>query len=721
MRHFVRPTSNIAYLMTFNSYFQIQKVGQSQQHLIPLKRQGVTKLYSSYSASYTFPFINGGSNYDTPVIQALDLPHFMAFSQTTKTLTINTTNIDYSEMDSVIGEYQVKFYLNTNEIASAQEYYPNLNIVNNFNKNINVKVIILDQSPSIYPQVESGDEVLYLNFTEPYLLGNTRTLSRMPTNYQLSIPIVSQLTKTQIVQEAGTAVTSSTSTVMGISTLLQILQQNSQINLNRGASLAFLWSLINAVQLYEFMPLAQVNTPLFVHDMIGRFTISRFDFIPKSTFFDLYFNTKYSYDLKLFGIETYLPVYFSCLITIKGALTMNNFEIVSLVFAIIFWIIYTGFLIFSWIFLTTKYKDLPKHSPKYQYYKSRYNSYYSEIKMTSLANILYYPAFLTHRTIIAYMLVFVTYSFYAQLSIFLVSQLSMLLYLIIFRPFRLAINNFIEIFNESCVLISIPFLFLIQYYQNDGDQVLIFGWGFTSILILNVGINVINAFYQSINKQVILICRKYGKCFKINGKVNPFVKYFQQQTERGGLNDGLETQERNKKQIHFIIPSDLEDSTKQQFESTTQILKSQQDKPEKKNYKNNSLEKSFGKDGKGINKQQVQTYSTMIRYDKNDKLKVIVQDSQELEINSNQHRYREQNPTGQSLNNSLKKSLDPMILNKVSVLSNADQSNLNSSRSSRYGRDRLYSFQQQYRQEQAELTSQRSVKKSPSQKKKVNN
>ena len=43
--------------------------------------------------------------------------------------------------------------------------------------------------------------------------------------------------------------------------------------------MSFLWSLINAVQLYEFMPMAQVNTPAFVFTWINQFTVNRLDFL----------------------------------------------------------------------------------------------------------------------------------------------------------------------------------------------------------------------------------------------------------------------------------------------------------------------------------------------------------------------------------------------------------------------------------------------------------
>ena len=47
--------------------------------------------------------------------------------------------------------------------------------------------------------------------------------------------------------------------------------------------------------MYEFMPLAQVNTPEFVYALILKFSIAKFDFVPKEAFFVAYFNTSECY------------------------------------------------------------------------------------------------------------------------------------------------------------------------------------------------------------------------------------------------------------------------------------------------------------------------------------------------------------------------------------------------------------------------------------------
>jgi len=72
----------------------------------------------------------------------------------------------------------------------------------------------------------------------------------------------------------------------------------------------------------------------------------------------------------------------------------------------------------------------------------------------------------------------------------------MIMYLVIWRPFKHGYQNWLEIFNESCVLASIPMLFCFSYYQNDTYLIIIFGWVFSGILMLNVGVNVIFAFYM---------------------------------------------------------------------------------------------------------------------------------------------------------------------------------------------------------------------------------
>ena len=81
-------------------------------------------------------------------------------------------------------------------------------------------------------------------------------------------------------------------------------------------------------------------------------------------------------------------------------------------------------------------------------------------------------------------------------------------------------DNYKEIFNESCVLISMPSLFGFAIFPDDGDKLVLFGWAFIAILVVNVAVNVIYAFYYSVIEKLISYLKKKGffkmycKCFE---------------------------------------------------------------------------------------------------------------------------------------------------------------------------------------------------------------
>ena len=180
---------------------------------------------------------------------------------------------------------------------------------------------------------------------------------------------------------------------------------------------------------------------------------------------------EYRYNLFIrFFIESYLPVLTSCLIVLKGSTVANKFELSSICFAGGFWLLYETAMLWTVIFLIRKYdrikealsiqnkkkessdeedNDENRHTTDEEGNKvkakadakpfdiktkifplERYNSFFEELKHQNQSQILYFPVFLTHRTVIAYLLIFGNYSYMIQLPIFVISQLSMLLYLV---------------------------------------------------------------------------------------------------------------------------------------------------------------------------------------------------------------------------------------------------------------------------------------------------
>lgn len=124
-----------------------------------------------------------------------------------------------------------------------------------------------------------------------------------------------------------------------------------------------------------------------------------------------------------FFIETYMGIIVTCLITFIVHLTGDMAWNSSLASAIIFYLAYTGGFAFCWFLMVFKYDELPADSPNHLWYKERFSSFYSELNLERKVNGLYHPVMLTHRTVIAYTLIFVTYSYQAQIALMLASQI----------------------------------------------------------------------------------------------------------------------------------------------------------------------------------------------------------------------------------------------------------------------------------------------------------
>lgn len=73
----------------------------------------------------------------------------------------------------------------------------------------------------------------------------------------------------------------------------------------------------------------------------------------------------------------------------------------------------------------------------------------------------------------------------------------MWLYLVVFRPFKEKSKNYLEIFNETCILCSACLLFGFSQINDDPLSHVSFGWAFVSILCFNVGVNVIKGLAES--------------------------------------------------------------------------------------------------------------------------------------------------------------------------------------------------------------------------------
>ena len=87
----------------------------------------------------------------------------------------------------------------------------------------------------------------------------------------------------------------------------------------------------------------------------------------------------------------------------------------------------------------------------------------------------------------------------------------MTIYLVIFKPFKERNKNYLEIFNESCILLSAFMLFGFSNLNSNQVSQVKFAWAFCAILFFNVVANVLKGLIDSFIKISRIIREKILK------------------------------------------------------------------------------------------------------------------------------------------------------------------------------------------------------------------
>lgn len=94
----------------------------------------------------------------------------------------------------------------------------------------------------------------------------------------------------------------------------------------------------------------------------------------------------------------------------------------------------------------------------------------------------------------------------------------MMLFLVVFKPFRSAKKNYMEIFNETCVfaseLVLIAFAAVESEKIRNDKRIIYIGWVFLGFIILNIIVSMLKAFIESIidlKKKCRKKCTKAGR------------------------------------------------------------------------------------------------------------------------------------------------------------------------------------------------------------------
>ena len=129
--------------------------------------------------------------------------------------------------------------------------------------------------------------------------------------------------------------------------------------------------------------------------------------------------------------------------------------------------------------------------------------------MFSKSAVLYNAIFVLRRLSISLVLVFATDYAFLQIIFVIVQNLFTLSYLLTVRPFATKFQNYLEIFNETCVLATTYFILLFSDLIADIKIRYNLGWVMIGIVVFNILVNMVIMLIQTVKASKALIAKGY--------------------------------------------------------------------------------------------------------------------------------------------------------------------------------------------------------------------
>ena len=182
-----------------------------------------------------------------------------------------------------------------------------------------------------------------------------------------------------------------------------------------------------------------------------------------------------------------------------------------------------GAAVITWSFILL---DLVWFNPKFvktKEFRSRYGTAIEDISTKkTLFQKAYYPLFIFERVVLTAIVV-IMYD-YTQLQLFAISimQISVISYLIAFKPFKEDLMNIIVCTDEFTIIVGLVIIYLMYINESDSGMMLNLSYSIFGILIISIIKNISIALYNS--------CTRLYR--KLRRKVHKKIKYKQMKRER---------------------------------------------------------------------------------------------------------------------------------------------------------------------------------------------
>ena len=130
----------------------------------------------------------------------------------------------------------------------------------------------------------------------------------------------------------------------------------------------------------------------------------------------------------------------------------------------------------------------------------KFGSTYSEIKTDSKAALLYNVIFMLRRLLFSLIAVVMDGSPVLQVQLLIFHCILMLIYNILVQPFEEPTLNYLEIFNELCIIVAAYHLIPFTDFLDDPEIKYEIGWSIIGITTFNIGVNMIFMSLLSLRK-----------------------------------------------------------------------------------------------------------------------------------------------------------------------------------------------------------------------------
>lgn len=223
----------------------------------------------------------------------------------------------------------------------------------------------------------------------------------------------------------------------------------------------------------------------------------------------------------MFGIASsklFMESYFELLIftiinvlSFEGSINAGTFkqfystplEVVSISLVGAYLLLFLIYPIFGAVLIYMNQENL-----KYGKVPSQLKPFLEGLKMNNFHSLMYNIYFLIRRIMTAVILVTAQDHPYFQCCCITVLSLLNLLFQIMNKPYKLKKDNYMEIFNELCILVSAYMMCIFLSSQSPMEFLKDVGWTFMGVTCLNVGLNAVALLLFLIYEGYICVKRK---------------------------------------------------------------------------------------------------------------------------------------------------------------------------------------------------------------------